>query len=40
MYTTNSAEVVFPKAYTVNYERASDDGLLFIQALIVEELPF
>ena len=29
-YTANSIKVVFPKANTMNYERAGDDGLLFI----------
>ena len=29
-YTANSIKVVFSKAQTVNYERARDDGLLFI----------
>ena len=30
MYTANSVKVVLQKAYTVNYERARDDGLLLI----------
>ena len=39
VYTADSIKVVFPKAKTVNYERASDDGLWLIQVLIVRELP-
>ena len=38
-YTANSIKVVFPIEETVNYERARDDGLLFILALIHGELP-
>ena len=38
-YTANSIKVVFPKALTVNYERARDDGLLFIYAQILREIP-
>ena len=38
VYTTNSIKVVFPKAKTVNYECARDDGLLFIFALILGKL--
>ena len=30
MYIANSIKVVFPKALTLNYERAGDDGFLFI----------
>ena len=30
MTTANSIKVVLPKALTVSYERARDDGLLFI----------
>ena len=40
MYTANSIKVVFQKVLTVNYERARDDGLLFILALILGVLPF
>ena len=30
IYTANSIKIVFPEAETVNYEHASDDGLLLI----------
>ena len=30
IYTANSIKVVLPKALTVNYERARDDGLLLV----------
>ena len=39
LYTPNSVKVVFLKALTVNYERARDDGLLFILAMIIGKLP-
>ena len=29
-YTVNSIKVALPKALTVNYERAKDDGLLLV----------
>ena len=31
LYTPNSIKVVFAKAKAVNYERARDDALLFVE---------